>query len=193
MYKKKVIEKTLCMFELIKACFGIRSASLANYLRLSVDMMNSVLSNRRGLDLEQWWALTNLHEALKKDTALEELEHIVSFRTEQVAIAQQHLLGEIRRLERMLERREAKLEQLQKVRRARLRGLHACISLLQTDLDAHKREWMELTKKHLRWRLEESSLLKEQLLEAEIRGIETRIEWLKPESCNRSFYYESIT
>lgn len=167
------------MFESIKECFGIRSASLAHYLGLSIDMMNSVLSNRRELSLEQWWAIINLHEALKKDTALEELEHISSIRTKQAAVAQQSLPREIRSLERTLERREEKLEQLQKIRRARLRGLHACISLLQTDLDAHKRQWMELRKKHLLWKLEESSLLKEHLLEAEIKGIEMRIQWLK--------------
>lgn len=179
MYKTKIIKKNLRMFELIKECFGIRSAYLAYYLRLSVDMMNSVLCDRRSLDLEQWWAVINLHEALKKDTALEELEHVISIRTEQAAVAQQHLPREIRKLERTLERREEKLEQLQKIRRARLRGLHACISLLETDLDAHKRKWMELTKKHLRWKLEESSLLKEHLLEAEIKGIEIQIQGLK--------------
>ena len=167
------------MFELIKKCFEIRSVSLAHYLRLSIHVMNSVLSNRRGLILEQWWAVTNLHDALNKNTALEELEHIIRIRTELSAAAQQCLPREIRRLERTLERREEKLEHLQKVRRARLRGLHACISLLQTDLDAHKRAWMELRKEHLLRKLEESSQLKEHLLDAEIKGIAIRIQWLK--------------
>lgn len=131
---------------------------------------------RRG---EKILAATRLFNALDWVTPVEELPHTRAFLDKESQEEEPLLLREIKRLEKELELVQERLLKLQESRQRLLRGLHACESLLLTSLDSDQRKWLELRKTQLALKLREKSQLKISLLEAEMLGLEERVQRLK--------------
>lgn len=168
------------MIQAIKECFDIKNISLARFLGLSVDMVNSVLTNRRELGLEQWQAITRLFDALEKTTEWEALAGTAEVPEEQSIESARQKARLIKKLERLLLRKQEQLAQMKTNRPLWLRGLYACRQLLKgNDLSNEQRLWVEKRKRHLELRLGEQSPWKQQLLQADIKGLQARLGVLR--------------
>lgn len=167
------------MLQTTKKCFDVTSISLANFLQVSVDMMNSVLTGRRVLDLAPWERAIKLHQAIKPNVPLKALEHIDHILQIEDEEGQEALEVLIKKLEKDLSRKCEQLDQLRNTRGTLLRGLNACRVLLTTHLDVNERKWILLRKRHLESKLKAYSLYSEWKVEAEILGLEAGLGRLK--------------
>lgn len=167
------------MLDTIRTYFDVNSTSLAHYLGISPDMLKSISSGRRDWALAPLLAATQLFEALDQNIPVEELAYARAFPERESGEETPMLLREIKRLERELESRREQLVRLKESRQRLFRGLHACESLLQTNLDAHQRKWLGLRKRQLGLKLREKSDLKIKLLEAEIAGLASQVQFIK--------------
>lgn len=167
------------MLKDIKACFDLKNISLAHYLGVSADMMSSVLANRRALQLDQWLEMDRLHKALDFKTPLDELEFVGQVIARESEQTEKTLTLDAKKIERNLARKRQALARMKKLRGDVLRGLHASQLLLETDMSAEKRKWLEMKKRHLDLRLKENNARKLRLLEADIIGLEARLGHIK--------------
>ncbi len=167
------------MLKLFITCFHINLGILASYLDISKDMLKSIACSRRDWALRPLAEATRLFEALETDVPVEELAHVKVYLEQEQPQKLQQIQREIKRLECRLDHLQEELINLQTRREHQLRGLHACIHLLQVESDTHKRQWLELRKKHLLQDLSKENEASAALLRAEIAGLSQQIEALK--------------
>lgn len=191
MYRKKSRQKILYtndnpknnskmkILKNIRACFGLKNSSLVNYLECSEDMVNSILNGRRIPNLNQLQGIIKLDQALEWNTPVDELENVSQWLDQERAETSLQIEAARTKCAEDLLRKRNELAALQNKRGAWLRGLHACTQLLQTDLGAAKRKWVALRQRHLEMRLKERGLFMEQMLEAEIVGLEKQLDCLE--------------
>lgn len=167
------------MLPTIRTCFDISNTILASYLSISRDMMKSISSGRRAWALDPLWVAKELSDALNLDVPVEELEYVPIFIDQENQQKALSLKKVIKKLENELELSREQLTKLEKLRQVQLRGLNACEVLLQTNLTTHKRQWLEIRKRHLGIKLKENSLDSLGILEVEIIGLEARLSYIK--------------
>ncbi len=167
------------MLKLLNTCFQVNLGILASYLGISKDMLKSIACSRRDWALRPLAEATRLFEALETDVPVEELAHVKVYLEQEQPQKLQRIQREIKRLECRLDHLQNELVYLQTRREHQLRGMHACIHLLQVESDPHKRHWLELRKKHLLQDLSKENGANTALLRAEIAGLSQQIEALK--------------
>lgn len=167
------------MLQSIRLYFGIANASLANYLGISIVMMQSKSNGSRRWTLDRALTIEKLHKALDLETPLEELENGSNFRDTEKKETVQLIAKAMIRLERDLLGKKERLDKLKDIRTIRFRGLHACERLLLTNQTPHERKWVEMRQRHLQGKLKDSNLLELLMLEAEISSMETKLDGLK--------------
>lgn len=167
------------MLKLLNTCFQVNLGILAGYLGISKDMLKSIACSRRDWALRPLAEATRLFEALETDVPVEELVQVKVYLEQEQPQTMQQIQREINRLEYRLDHLQEEFINLQTRREHQLRGLHACIHLLQVESDTHKRQWLELRKKHLLQDLRKENEANTALLRAEIAGLSQQIEALK--------------
>ncbi|WP_422090028.1 hypothetical protein [Tenacibaculum ovolyticum] len=164
------------MLTAIRTCFKITNISLANYTGASYDTLKSLSSNRRSYNNALFNKLLTIYKALALQTPIAALAHALNFIKNEEEVALPKLMQLLKKAEKKLHRKHASLQLLQEKRANWLRGIHACLELLQKEgLTSNDTKWINLRKKHLELQLADSSLFKIVALQTEISALNTEI------------------
>lgn len=167
------------MIKEIRKHFDVRIISLANYLGVSFETMQSISVHRRSYSFEGMNKLLTLYKALSLKTPLEELPGAGDFFMAEKTAAEKPLNKLLATKKRNLHTRKTSLHTLETKRKAWQRGLHTSIKLLeQKTLTKSDAKWVDLRKRHLEIRLAENTYFKEVELKAKIHGLKAEVAYI---------------
>lgn len=173
------------MIKEIKKYFNVSSVAIAAYTGNSLSVINSVITSRRLLNTKML-KLLPLYEALLLKASVNELSSINSFKIKEQEATKNNLNDLLNKTSIKIEKQEFLLSSLQKRRNYWLRGLNACLILLE-DEKIKDKKWIMLRKKHLEQKLiEQASSYQEIVLITKIKGLKTQLAEIKKQLFNNS-------
>ena len=179
-FKNSYLNRTMSIFETMRAMLHVGNDSLAAYFEVSPLYMKLVASNSKELGSKKQLAALELFQQLVADearAAVPETEAAFLWQAADEAAVQRL----IRKKQRILERKQEELVTRQQQRQQWLQGLAACRQLLAKDsLAAHQRKWLALREKHLQQYIQEKASLRQlKLLKAEIAALTAQLDCLR--------------
>ncbi|WP_299158258.1 hypothetical protein [uncultured Tenacibaculum sp.] len=168
------------MLDTIKLYFNCSIVSMANYLELSYHTLSSLSISRRTYSINKLNKLLILEEALALKTEVLDLPHVIDFVTKEKQETKELLEKALKKVKKRWNNQKAILEKEQVKRTTFLRGMHACIVLLQKQtLSVNDIKWISLRKKHLEQNLAKEPYAKILELEAKVVALKSEITKLE--------------